>query len=432
MTEEIGINRLDRRAFLRSGLVFGAGASGLAAGYAAVPDAFARAVYAAKSGGVQNDRVLVMIQLAGGNDGLRTVVPLQDPALHDLRPKLAGMSVPNALPITTDFGLNQNLKGVKSLWDQGKVAIVDGVGYSSPSFSHFESIRIWETGDPTRRQVDGWLGRTLAKNYDSSGHPLTGCACGATDVPGALRDLEATLTVIANQKTFGFTGGTEVEAAVGALYKGTPGIYGALFDTAIATAQESIGALRTATAAYRPGADYSDNQQLVYSSKNQLAAALQLAAELISTGTGVKLLHVTLGGFDTHYTELNRHDDLMGYLDSAVSAFYQDLAAHGVADRVLIATWSEFGRRPRENASGGTDHGSAAPVVLIGDPVKGGVYGQAPSLTDLDSTSNLKYTVDFRSVYQEILGGHLGADPREILGASFDKLGFIRAPALTI
>ena len=431
MTEEIGINRLNRRAFLKAGLVFGAGASGLAAGYAAVPDAFARAVYAAKSGGVQNDRVLVMIQLAGGNDGLRTVVPLQDQTLHDLRPKLASMSVPNALPITNDFGLNQNLKGVKSLWDQGKVAIVDGVGYSSPSFSHFESIRIWETGDPTRREVDGWLGRTLAKNYDSSGHPLTGCACGATDVPGALRDLQATLTVIANQKTFGFTGGNEVEAAVGALYKGTPGIYGALFDTAIATAQESIASLKTATAAYQPRATYSDSRQLVYSSKNQLAAALQLAAELISTGTGVKLLHVTLGGFDTHYTELNRHDDLMGYLDSAVSAFYQDLAAHGVADRVLIATWSEFGRRPKENASGGTDHGSAAPVMLIGDPVKGGIYGQAPSLKDLDSTSNLKYTVDFRSVYQEILGGHLGADPKEILGASFDKLGFIRVPALS-
>jgi len=431
MTEEIGINRLSRRAFLEAGLVFGAAASGLAAGYAAVPDAFVRAVYAAKTSGVQNDHVLVMIQLAGGNDGLRTLVPLQDPSLHDLRPKLAAMSVPNALPITGDFGLNQKLQGVKALWDQGKVAIVDGVGYPNPSFSHFESIRIWETGDPTRRQVDGWLGRTMAKNYDSFGHPLTGCACGTTDVPGALRDLQATLTVISNQKTFGFSGASEVEAAVGALYKGTPGIYGALFDTAVATARESIASLKAAEAAYQPRAAYSDSQQLVYSSRNQLAAALQLAAELITTGTGVKLLHVTLGGFDTHYTELNRHDDLMGYLDSAVSAFYQDLSAHGVADRVLIATWSEFGRRPRENASGGTDHGSAAPVILIGDPVKGGVYGQAPSLTDLDSTGNLKYSVDFRSVYQEILGGHLGADPKEILGASYDRLGFIRVPALT-
>jgi uncharacterized protein (DUF1501 family) len=339
------------------------------------------------------------------------------------------MSVGAALPITKDLGLNQNLKGIRALWDQGKVAIVEGVGYPNPTFSHFESIRVWETGDPTRRQVDGWLGRTLARSYDSFGHPLTGCACGTTDVPGALRDLQATLTVINNQKAFGFTGGGEIEAAVGALYKGTPGIYGALFDTAMATAQESIATLRTAQSSYQPRASYSDQQQLVYSSKNQLAAALQLASELIVTGTGVKLLHVTLGGFDTHYTELNRHDDLMGYLDSAVSAFYQDLSAHGMADRVLIATWSEFGRRPKENASGGTDHGAAAPLILIGDPVRSGIFGQAPSLTDLDGTGNLRYQVDFRSVYQEILGGHLGADPKEILGATFDRLGFIRDPA---
>jgi uncharacterized protein (DUF1501 family) len=429
MREEIGINQLRRRDFLSAGLVFGAGASGLAAGYAAVPDAFARAVYAAKTNGVQNDRVLVMIQLAGGNDGLRTVIPLQDSTLHDLRPKLADLAVSQALPINAGFGLNQGLKGVKSLWDQGKLAIVEGVGYPNPTFSHFESIRIWETGDPSRRQVDGWLGRALAGAYDSSGHPLTACACGATGVPGALRDLQATLTVIHDQKTFGFSGGGEVEAAVGALYKGTPGVYGALFDTAMATAQASVTTLKTAAQAYQPRATYADTQQLVYSSKNQLAAALQLAAELIVTGTGVKLLHVTLGGFDTHYTELNRHDDLMGYLDSALGAFYQDLSAHGMAERVLIATWSEFGRRPRENASGGTDHGAAAPLLLMGDPVKGGMYGQPASLTDLDASGNLKYNVDFRSVYQEILGGHLGADPKEVLGASFEKLGLLKDPA---
>jgi uncharacterized protein (DUF1501 family) len=428
MSNEHGINQLKRRDFLKAGLVFGAGAAGLAAGYAAVPDAFARAVYAAKKEGVTNDNILVMIQLAGGNDGLRTVVPIADPKLHDLRPKLAGSMVSKALPINNQYGLNQNLSGIKGLWDKGKVAIVHGVGYPNPTFSHFESIRIWETGDPTRRQVDGWLGRTLATSYDTNGHPLTGCACGATDVPGALRDLQATLTVIQNQKTFGFTGGTEVEAAVGALYKGTPGIYGALFDTAIATANETMATLRTSNASYKPMADYTDKVRLVYSSKNQLSAALQLAAELIVTGTGVKLLHVTLGGFDTHYTELNRHDDLMGYLDTAVDAFYKDLAAHNMADKVLIATWSEFGRRPKENASGGTDHGAAAPLILIGDPVKGGLYGQEPSLTNLDNTGNLKYSVDFRSVYQEILSGHLGADSGKILGASYEQIPFLKAP----
>src|SRR5438445_10231783 len=183
INQEIGINQLKRRDFLKAGLVFGAGASGLAAGYAAVPDAFARAVYAAKKEGMTNDNILVMIQLAGGNDGLRTLVPIADPALHDLRPKLAGPMVAKALPINSEYGLNQNLNGIKSLWDSGKVAFVRGVGYPNPTFSHFESIRIWETGDPTRRQVDGWLGRTLATSYDSNGHPLTGGACGAPDAP---------------------------------------------------------------------------------------------------------------------------------------------------------------------------------------------------------------------------------------------------------
>ncbi|MBO0745402.1 MAG: DUF1501 domain-containing protein [Candidatus Dormibacteraeota bacterium] len=420
---ETGINRLARRDFLRAGLVFGAAASGLAAGYAAVPDAFARAVYAAKQNGVTNDNVLVMIQLAGGNDGLRTVVPLDNPVLHDLRPKLADLSVGTALPITQGLGLNQRLQTVKALWDAGKVAVVENVGYPSPSFSHFESIRVWETGDPTRRQVDGWLGRTLARHYDSQGHPLTACACGATDVPGALRDLQATLTVIESQKTFGFSGGSEVEAAVGALYQGTPGIYGALFDTAVATARSSVG--QVAAAGKR------SQQKVSYPAKNQLGTALQLAAELIAGGTGVKLLHVTLGGFDTHYTELTRHDDLLGYLDGAISAFYQDLSSRGVAGKVLMATWSEFGRRPRENASGGTDHGAAAPMLLIGDPVRGGVYGAPPDLSHLDATDNLKYTVDFRSVYQEILGGHLGAEPREILGGAFDKLQLVRQRVLS-
>src|SRR4030081_1111884 len=193
-----------------------------------------------------------------------------------------------------------------------------------------------------------------------------------------------------------------------------------------------MATLRTSAASYQPMASYSDKVQLVYSSKNQLAAALQAAAELIVTGTGVKLLHVTLGGFDTHYTSLNRHDALRGYLDSAVGAFYQDLAAHGKADKVLIATWSEFGRRPKENASGGTDHGAAAPLLLIGDPVKGGLYGSEPSLTSLDKTGNLKYSVDFRSVYQEILGGHLGADANQILGASYDRVPFLQAPVAVV
>src|SRR5712691_10293411 len=419
------VDKIGRREFLRAGLVFGAGAAGLAAGYAAVPDVFARAIYAAKQEKVVNDKVLVMIQLAGGNDGLQTVMPLADPSYRDLRPQLS-KTADQALSISKDQGLNPNLKGIKGLWDQGKVAIVQGVGYPKPSFSHFDSIRVWETADPDRRQQDGWLGKTIAENYDSAGHPLVGCACGSVEIPGALRDLEATLTVVNSQQSFKFNGGDEMEKAMGALYTSTPGIYGALFDTAVTTARDTVAQLKTSAASYTPKAMYTDNAKLVYSSKNQLAAALQLAAQLIVTGTGVKILHVTLGGFDTHYTQQQRHDDLMGYFDQAVSAFYQDLAGHGMSDRVLLATWSEFGRRPKENASAGTDHGTAAPVFLIGDPIKGGLYGQAPRLDQLDRAGNPKYAVDFRSVYQEVLQTHLAVDPREVLDQTFEKIALFR------
>src|SRR5438034_8032689 len=312
------VDKIGRREFLRAGLVFGAGAAGLAAGYAAVPDVFARAVYAGKQGGVVNDKVLVMIQLAGGNDGLQTVMPLKDATYRDLRPQLS-KSVDQALPISDEVGLNANLKGINTLYQQGKVAIVQGGGYPTPSFSHCDSIRVWETADPDRRQQDGWLGKTLAKNYDSAGHPLVGCACGTTEIPGALRDLEATLTVVNSQQSFKFNGGDDMDKAMGALYAGTPGMYGALFDTAVTTARDTIAQLKTSASGYKPMATYSDNQRLVYSSKNQLAAALELAAQLIVTGTGVKILHVTLGGFDTHYTEQQRHDDLMGYLEPSLS-----------------------------------------------------------------------------------------------------------------
>lgn len=425
MESGTGVSGISRRDFLRAGMVFGAGAAGLAAGYAAVPDVFARAVYNAKRDGVTNDRVLVMIQLAGGNDGLQTVIPLASSRYRDLRPQL-GKAADTALPLSESWGLNASLKGLHRLYGEGKVAIVQGVGYPQPSQSHFDSIRVWETADPTRREQDGWLGQTIAKNYDTAGHPLIGCACGTTSVPGALRDLEATLTVVRDQRTFKFQGGDDMDRAVGALYTGTPGIYGALFDTAVATARDTVAQLKTSAERYVPKAKYSDDARLVFSSKNQLAAALQLCAELIVTGTGVKVLHVTLGGFDTHYAQQNRHEQLLGYFDQAISAFHQDIAAYGMSDRVVVATWSEFGRRAAENASAGTDHGTAAPVIVFGDPVTGGLYGQAPDLAKIDPRGNLGYEVDFRSVYQEILGSHLGVDERAIFSETFERVPFIR------
>ncbi|HUQ41202.1 MAG TPA: DUF1501 domain-containing protein [Candidatus Limnocylindrales bacterium] len=413
------LTRLTRREFMKNGFVFGAGAAGLAAGYAAVPDVFARAVYAGKKDGVMNDRVLVMIQLAGGADGLQSVIPLNDPRLRDLRPTLS-RAADTALPLTPAVGLNRSMRGIKTLFDQGKVAIVQGVGYPKPNFSHFDSIRIWETADPDRKQQDGWLGKTIAANYDSAGHPLVGCACGTSEIPGALRDLEATLSVVNGKDTFKFNG-TDAERAMGVIYNGTPGIYGALFDTSVYSARDTIARLRTAREKYTPRAAYSDNVNLVYSSRNQLASALQLAAQLIISGVGAKILHVTLGGFDTHDQEAARHESLMGYVDSAIAAFHADLTAYGMADRVLVATWSEFGRRAQETGNAGTDHGTAAPMFLIGDTVKGGLYGETPNL-NVGRDGNLKYSVDFRQVYQEILESHMKVDAAEVMGKRYERI----------
>jgi uncharacterized protein (DUF1501 family) len=417
------LTRLTRREFMKDGFVFAAGAAGLAAGYAAVPDVFARAVYAGKKDGVMNDRVLVMIQLAGGADGLQTVIPMNDSNLRTLRPTLS-RAADTALPLgNSGQGLNRSMKGIKALYDQGKVAVVQGVGYPKPNFSHFDSIRIWETADPDRKQQDGWLGKTIASNYDSQGHPLVGCACGTSEVPGALRDLQATLSVVNGQNTFKFNGG-DAERAMGVIYNGTPGIYGALFDTSVFSARDTIARLRTAQARYTPKAAYNDNVNLVYSSRNQLASALQLAAQLIVSGVGAKILHVTLGGWDTHDQEFARHESLMGYVDTAVSAFHADLAAYGMADRVLVATWSEFGRRAQETGNAGTDHGTSAPMLLIGDTVKGGMYGEAPSLA-VGRDGNLKYGVDFRAVYQEILESHMKVDAREVISQRFERIAAV-------
>jgi uncharacterized protein (DUF1501 family) len=302
------------------------------------------------------------------------------------------------------------------------VAIVQGVGYPNPSLSHFESIRVWETGDPSRRQINGWLGRALSSSYDSYGHPLTGCACGTTATPGVLRDADSSVAVIENRLSYGFAS-RDLEAAVGAVYAQTPGIYGALFDTAVANVQRTVGELQRALPA---PPDTGAIPSYSADTANGLAQALKLAAQLIVKGTGVRLLHVTLDGFDTHHTELSYHDQLMRYLDEAVSGFYGELTQHGKAKDVLIATWSEFGRRPQENAGGGTDHGTAAPLMLIGDPVRGGLYGEAPDLRRLDD-GNLRYTVDYRSIYQEILDVHLTASASDILGGRFEAVRFLRS-----
>ncbi|TMD99878.1 MAG: DUF1501 domain-containing protein [Chloroflexi bacterium] len=410
---------LTRRDFLASGLL--STAVGIT-----VPAVLAKGVLAATNDGIHNDRVLVVLQLGGGNDGLNTVVPYADPAYATARPSI-GITGDKVLRINDQVGLNPALPQLKSLYDAGRVAIVQGVGYDQPTYSHFEGLYVWEHADPQRRQTDGWLGKLLAAQLDSQGHPLAGCALGQASTPSELRATAAEVSVIQSAATYRIQGGNGREVAASALYRKTPGIYGALFDQALSTAKSGIAALQDASK-YTPAVPYVP-RKTVHGSRNDLASALQLTAQMIVTQPSVKVCHVVLGGFDTHQQEDTRQTALLAYVDAAVSAFMQDLEAHGQADRVVLMTWSEFGRRVAENGSRGTDHGSAAPVFVVGKPVAGGLYGEPPSLTSLIDSGNLKYTTDFRSVYQTMIRDWLGGDAASVLGGGFTELPLLKAVA---
>jgi uncharacterized protein (DUF1501 family) len=406
-----------RRDFLAAGLV--STAAGLV-----VPPVLAKGVLAASNDNVHNDRVLVVLQLGGGNDGLNTLVPHGDPAYLQARPTI-GVKPETVLDVGDGLGFHPSLAGIKSLYDAGKVAVVRGVGYDNPSYSHFESLHVWEYADPARRSQDGWLGKLLAgPGFDSQGHPLAACAVGEASTPTEMRADGATVSVIESVAAYQVQGGAGRRAAAHDLYQRTPGVYGALFDQSRQVAETGITALQAA-GSYTPAVPYT-SQQAVYGSKNDLATSMQLVARLIVTQPTVKVLHVVLGGFDTHQQEDTRQAPLLANVDAAVSALIKDLEAHGVADRVLLMTWSEFGRRVAENGSKGTDHGSAAPMLVIGDPVKGGMYGEQPSLTDLVEAGNLKHSTDFRSVYQTLVRDWLGGDSTAVLGGSFPDVPLLR------
>jgi uncharacterized protein (DUF1501 family) len=399
-----------RRDFLAAGLV-GAGAGII------VPPILAKGVFAAGINGIHNDRVLVIVQLAGGNDGLNTVVPYADAAYATARPTL-GVKPESVLHIDSHVGLNPALPKLKSLYDGGQVAIVQGVGYDNPTYSHFENLYVWQYADPQRRQTDGWLGKLLGSQLDSQGHPMAGCALGEASTPPELRAGNATVSVIQSAQGYTVRGGAGRQATAPELYARTPGIYGALFDQALGTAESGMKVLAATT--YKPMAQYAAGGAAP--AANTLGSALQLTAQMIVTVPSVKICHVVLSGFDTHQAESTRQAALLAELDSAISAFMTDLAAHGQSDRVVLMTWSEFGRRINENGSLGTDHGAAAPLFIVGKPVKGGLYGEQPSLTSTIDGGNLKYTVDFRSVYQTLIRDWLQGDPAAVLGASYPEL----------
>ena len=416
-----------RRDFLKQGLL------PVFAG-SAVPTVFANGVAASAADSPNapiSDRVLVLVQLAGGNDGLNTVIPTQDGAYHDARPTLR-VDAATALPLTASLGLHPNLKNLKARFDAGQLAIVQGVGYPSPNLSHFASMSIWETASVQGGIGDGWLGRYL--NYldqvgESPNHALEGLSVGPLIAP-ELRSQKTATAALQDIQSFRLQPlpssghGTPVDAEnplmtfYGAFHKTSPAPYGALLDTTLTEALTSSKALQATDKAYQPKATYPD--------RSPIASSLRLVAETLVSGLGVRVAHVTLGGFDNHSNEKPVHDRLLADLDAALGAFLLDLEGHGLADRVLIMTWSEFGRRVTENGSRGTDHGTAAPMFVLGAPVKGGLYGETPNLKALNN-GNLQFTTDFRAVYATVLQGYLKAPASDLLGGDFGTIPLLKA-----
>jgi uncharacterized protein (DUF1501 family) len=418
-----------------------------------MPSIFARAVRAAHNAAEEGaawaqaaqNRVLVVVQMAGGNDGLNTIVPYTDGRYYQARPTIGLKQAQLGFTFNDRLGAHPGLKALQALWQQKKLAVVEGVGYPNSSLSHFQAMDTWQTLDLTGQGVTGWLGKYVAGMVDRDGHPFQSLAVGAA-LPTALRALNADVPVVSDPKQYRLLpdptptpsparrGGQEADPRVQALLKlyntypqSAP--YAALLDLLNETAQSAVEGstqLATAVSKYTPAVKYPSSG---------FATGLQVLAEVIAQGLGLRVGYVTLGGFDTHATQdhtvgttLGTHSRLLTDLAQGLSAFYADLQAHGVADNVVVMTWSEFGRRVNENASGGTDHGTAAPLFVLGNAVRGGVYGEPPDLGKLDPAGNLVNTVHFASIYQTVLERWLGAPATAILGHDYGDQPFLPAP----
>ncbi len=391
---------------------------------AAAPAFLARAAEAAKAD--PDQRILVIVQLAGGNDGVNTVIPFADDAYHAARPSLA-FKKDAVLKVNDHIGLHPQLSGLKELYDEGALSIIQGVGYPHPNRSHFRSMDIWNTAQPESEITgDGWLGRALDSSAARFAGKVPALALGTENLPLALvaprTNVPSIRTLEDYQLRFG-EGGSKSDhelrqklarkLADGSSAGGDLNFVRQTLGTAIDSAQR----LKEVAASYQPAAAYP---------QTGLASSLKTVAQLIAGELGTRIFFVSLGGFDTHSRQAGAHNALLAELSGAVSAFFKDLREHKLADRVLLATYSEFGRRLKENGSLGTDHGAASQMFVVTGAAKGGVVGAHPSLTDLDD-GDLKHHTDFRSVYATLLDRWLHIPSEPVLGGKFAAAEFLKA-----
>jgi uncharacterized protein (DUF1501 family) len=368
------------------------------------------------------DTILVVVEMTGGNDGLNTVIPFADQEYEKLRPTLK-VAKSQVKKLDDHVGLHPSMGAFADLFQDHSLCVVQGVGYPNPSQSHFRSMDIWQAGSLDETLTEGWIGKALktsspalafhlADNKNSSPLALAGAPVRAPSIT-SLEDFQLRTTASSGpdrkqQRAL-------IEAAA-SFKSGSPGLLDFVKRTAVNT-YESSRRLQEIGKNYQPKTPYPNTP---------LANRLKLAAQLVDANLGARIFYVSIDGFDTHAGQAASHGNLLQAVSDAMAVFYKDLAARGHKDRLLMMTFSEFGRRAKENGSRGTDHGSAAPMFLVGGKIKAGVVGEHPSLTKLEM-GNLQHHTDFRQVYAAVLDQWLGVSSKDVLGQDFKPLGIFKA-----
>ena len=394
----------DRRQFLKR--------SALVSLTPLVPTFLARSAAAADP--LPDDRVLVIIQLDGGNDGLNTVIPFADELYSKYRREVK-IDPQRIHKLDQDVGLHPQLKPAADLFESGRLAVVQGVGYPNPNRSHFESMAIWHHARLSADDHDGigWLGRA-GDAWANSGDATSASACVGADLPPvALRGRRSGTVTVESEADLALSPaitltGTESKA---------PNDVQAFVQRSLTQSYATARRWTDLTSANAGGGDGYPNSKL---SRN-----LRLISKMIKLGGGTRIFYATQSSYDTHAAQSFTHSTLLNELSAAVKAFLTDLAAAKLDDRVVVLMFSEFGRRVQENGSSGTDHGAAGPILLAGAPVRAGVLNRHPSLADLDA-GDLKMQVDFRQIYATLLKNWLGVDSHPILGGDFEPFKCLR------
>ena len=373
----------------------------------------------------KKDPILVILQLSGGNDGLNTIIPYSDPLYLDNRPNVR-IDPEQVLAINDKIGFNPAMRPMKELYDQGKVAIIQGIGYPNPSRSHFRSMDIWHTCEPDKIGDEGWIGQAIRTLDPGKENVLTGVNFGR-GLPRAMASAGVPVASVGNLETYGVLTGIEAPDQRTEALDVFSNIYSPMIGRSLVMdylSQTGSDALRGADILSTAPAQYSSTIEY---GNNDVAQYMRNIAQVYLANLGTRILYTTApyNSFDTHAGELGNHTRLWNEVSNAVSDFYHDLKEHNAGENVVLLLFTEFGRRVHDNGSG-TDHGSGGVAFVVGDAVKGGLYGEYPSLeADKLLDGDLHFNNDFRGTYSTLLEKWMNIEAAPIVGSNFEQLDFV-------